>query len=246
MLLSKFENLFNFKSATCCFYWTRCPPGVSILPQMMVIRANIQHKHLLHSNTATQDLNLKTNWKKAQFLCPLLFTLSTWHKWLGFPTPTHPLTGLWCTHHSTDVSLPLSHMQTQTHKPQRNKHKCSLFCAAKTKSQSLHGGLFDTPKACTATEASKCVCAIVKFLYSRRTKQKPRGVFFSPRFSLLAFWEPWKNAHLVQKAGDRYSQCLWFPASWPSGSVHERSSSVPLFSCILIARDSWCPLLGER
>lgn len=45
MLLSKFENLFNFKSATCCFYWTRRPPGVSILPQMMVMRV------IIHTNT---------------------------------------------------------------------------------------------------------------------------------------------------------------------------------------------------
>lgn len=135
---------------------------------------------------------------------------------------------------------------SRTYKPQRNKHKCSLFCAAKTKSQSLHGVLFDMPKACTATEASKCVCAIVKFLYGRNKSHEVSFPFFSPRLSLLAFWSHKKSAHLEQKAGHRYSQCLWFPASWPSGSMHERASSVPLFSCIFIARDSWCPLLGEQ
>lgn len=62
---------------------------------------------------------------------------------------------------------------------QRNKHKCSLFCAAKTKSQSLHGGLFDTPKACTATEASKCVCARSWSSYTADGRNKSHEVSFS-------------------------------------------------------------------
>lgn len=94
----------------------------------------------------------------------------------GFSNPNPPINR--SVVHTTQMSLSFSHTCKRTYKPQRNKHNCSLFCAAKTKSQSLHGGLFDTPKARTATEASKCVCAIVKFFYSRRQKQKPRGVFF--------------------------------------------------------------------
>lgn len=96
--------------------------------------------------------------------------------------------------------------------------------------------------------ANVCVRSWSSYIADGRNKShKVSFSFFSPRLSLLALWEPWKRCTLlVQKAGHRYSQCLWFPASWPSGSMHERSSSVPLFSCIFIVRDSWCPLLGEQ
>lgn len=73
MLLSKFGNLFNFKSATCCFLLDQTSTRGQYSATNDGDARQHTHKHFVHSNTATRDLNLKPNLKKNTVPLPITF-----------------------------------------------------------------------------------------------------------------------------------------------------------------------------
>lgn len=144
--------------------------------------------------------------------------------------------------HAAHMSLPITHKCKRTNYiAERNKHKCSVVCAAKTRGQTLHGGFFDILKAWTATEPSICLRLWSSSTANFCRKQMSFSFFSSPCLFLLQFetHEKKKKPKTTQRPVTAALSVYGFQHPGYQ-SVHGCSSSVLLFSCVFIDHDSWC------